>query len=145
MGITMATIISPMKLLSRSRPPIPPNMADIWANMASIDIAPATVATMAMINVSLLPTWAISWANTPANSFRFRILSMPVVTATVAWSGLRPVANALGESDSIRNTLGIGSPAKEACSLTMLYSSGSSSSVISVAWAIFSAMRSENQ
>ena len=65
-------------------------------------IAPAMVATTVMIKVSRLPTWAISWAMTPASSSRVRMSRMPVVTATVAFCGLRPVAKALGEGSSIR-------------------------------------------
>ena len=44
---------------------------------------------------------------------------MPVVAATAACSGLRPVANALGCASSIRYTRGIGNPARPASSLTM--------------------------
>jgi hypothetical protein len=44
---------------------------------------------------------------------------MPVVAATAAFSGLRPVANAFGCASSIRYTRGIGKPARCASSRTM--------------------------
>ena len=83
---------------------------------ASIVIAPAMVATTVMISVSRLPTCAISWAMTPASSSRVSMWRMPVVTATAAFCGLRPVAKALGEGSSISYTLGIGMFASRACS-----------------------------
>ena len=43
----------------------------------------------------------------------------PAVTATAAFCGLRPVANAFGCASSIRNTRGIGSPALSASRRTM--------------------------
>ena len=46
------------------------------------------------------------------------------MTATAAFSGLRPVANALGCGSSIRNTRGIGKPARPASSATSPTSSG---------------------
>ncbi|MNG06920.1 hypothetical protein D3C84_901950 [compost metagenome] len=49
---------------------------------------------------------------------------MPVVAATAACSGLRPVANAFGCSSWITYTRGIGICARCASSATMLYSSG---------------------
>ena len=67
------------------------------------------------------------------------------IDATVACAGLRPVAKALGESDSISNTFGMGRPANDACSRTMLYSSGSSLWVMARAWVMPKAIRSENQ
>ena len=66
------------------------------ARFASIEIAPATVAVMVMINVSRFCTWANSWAITPATSSLERIRNSPVVAATAALWGLRPVAKALG-------------------------------------------------
>ena len=46
---------------------------------------------------------------------------MPVVAATAALSGLRPVAKALGWASSMMYTLGMGSSARRASSATMLY------------------------
>lgn len=48
------------------------------------------------MRMSRLPMWLISWASTPRSSFQSRMRRMPCVTATAAWSGLRPVANAFG-------------------------------------------------
>ena len=86
----------------RSRPPcIPPKIAENWAIRASMDMAPAMVATTDIMRVSRLPTWAISWAITAPNSSRVSSRWIPVVAATVAFLGLRPVAKALGEALSI--------------------------------------------
>ena len=57
---------------------------------------------------------------TPASSSRESCCVRPTVTATAALSGLRPVANALGCASSIKNTRGIGRPAREAKSATRL-------------------------
>ena len=43
----------------------------------------------------------------------------PVVTATAAWSGLRPVAKALGVGLSTTYTRGLGMPARWASMATM--------------------------
>ena len=59
-------------------------------------MARATAAATDPIRMSRLPTWLISWARTPRSSSQERASRMPAVTATAAWSGLRPVANALG-------------------------------------------------
>jgi hypothetical protein len=73
--------------------PRPPNRKPNWASVA---MAPATVALTVMISVSRLRTWASSWAMTPASSSQVRSRIRPVVAATAAFSGLRPVAKALG-------------------------------------------------
>ncbi len=65
-------------------------------NCASIEIAPAMVAVIVMISVSRLRMCASSCAITPAASSRESICSRPVFTATAAFCGLRPVANAFG-------------------------------------------------
>ncbi|MNP52180.1 hypothetical protein D3C76_1465530 [compost metagenome] len=64
----------------------------------SIAIAPAMVAVTVMVSVSRCLIWASSWAMTPASSSRFSTCMMPCVTATAAFSGLRPVAKAFGWS-----------------------------------------------
>jgi hypothetical protein len=66
------------------------------AKFASIVIAPASVAVIVMISVSRFLIWASSCAITPATSSRVRAAEGPVVAATAAFSGLRPVAKALG-------------------------------------------------
>ena len=83
---------SPPLLFSPSRLPPPKNMP----NCASIEIAPAMVAVMVINSVSWFFTCASSWAITPASSSRDSDCIKPVVTATAAFSGLRPVANAFG-------------------------------------------------
>ncbi len=82
----------------RSRPPMPPKKNP---NCASIEIAPATVAATVMISVSRFFTCPSSCASTPASSSRLSIRMMPVVAATAALSGLRPVAKAFGCSLSM--------------------------------------------
>ena len=69
--------------------------------LASMEMAPAMVAVMVMISVSRFFTWASSWAMTPAISSGVSRRSRPVVAATAAFSGLRPVAKALGWSFSM--------------------------------------------
>ncbi len=71
------------------------------------------------MRMSRLPTWLISWARTPRSSFQSRMRRMPWVTATAAWSGLRPVAKALGCSDGVTYSLGMGMPAFWVSSRTM--------------------------
>src|SRR6185503_5375522 len=69
---------------------------------------------------------------------------MPLVTATTACCGSRPVANAFGAGWSITKMRGVGRPAVSATRLTMRYSSGASASVTGFAPANESAMRSLN-
>ena len=61
----------------------------------------AAVAAMVMISVSRWRTWLNSCAITPVISSRLKWRSRPVVAATAAFSGLRPVAKALGCSSSM--------------------------------------------
>lgn len=99
-GATTMATITPMKpsgLLLLSRLP-PKNRA----KLPSIEIAPASVATMVMVSVSRFCTWASSCAITAATSSCDRRLSSPVVAATAAFCGLRPVAKAFGWSLSMR-------------------------------------------
>ena len=65
-------------------------------------MAPAMVAVIVMINVSRFFTWASSCAITAATSSVERMRSSPVVAATAAFAGLRPVAKALGCGELIR-------------------------------------------
>ena len=72
------------------------NVLSVFLSIAAI------VAVIVMVSVSRLRTWASSWASTPAISSRESIRNNPVVAATAACSGLRPVAKALGCGLSIR-------------------------------------------
>ena len=82
----------------RSSPSRPPkNMP----KLASIEIAPATVAEIVEIRMSRFFTCASSWAITPRSSRSDSMRMMPVVAATAAFSGLRPVAKALGCASSM--------------------------------------------
>ena len=87
--ITARSIPSGPMPLSRLRPKRKPNCA-------SIEMAPATVAATVMVRMSRLRICASSWAITPSSSSRVRSWRMPVVAATAAFSGLRPVAKAFG-------------------------------------------------
>jgi hypothetical protein len=98
--------IVPMRPMGLSRPP-PKNSA----KFASMDTAPARVAVIVIVSVSRFLICASSWATTPATSSRLMLSRSPRVTATAALSGLRPVANALGWSDSMMYSFGIGRPA----------------------------------
>jgi hypothetical protein len=77
---------------------MPPNIAANCAMRATMRITPASVAAMALISVSRLRTWESSCASTARSSARESMRMMPSVTATAAWDGLRPVANAFGAS-----------------------------------------------
>ena len=85
-----------------------------------MEMAPATVAEIVEIRMSRFFTWASSCAITPRSSRSESSLMIPVVAATAALSGLRPVANAFGWASSIRYTLGMGRLARLASSCTML-------------------------
>ena len=108
-------------------------------------MAPAIVALMVDSRMSRCLTCASSCAITPRNSRALSARMMPVVAATAACSGLRPVANAFGASSSIRYTLGIGRPARWANSRTMPTNCGAVLSSTSRALYIFSTILSENQ
>jgi len=68
---------------------------------------------------------------------------MPWVTATAAFSGLRPVANALGCGLGETYSRGMGMPARSARPRTIWYSSGNSASVTGTAPAARMAILSE--
>ena len=59
-------------------------------------IAIASAAAIEPMRMSRFFTWLISCASTPWISSGSRTCISPCVTQTTAWSGLRPVANALG-------------------------------------------------
>jgi hypothetical protein len=80
---------------SPSRSP-PMNRLEKAAMRASSVMAMARAAATEEIRMSRLPTWLISWARTPRSSSHVHSCRIPSVTATAAWSGLRPVAKALG-------------------------------------------------
>ncbi len=98
-------------------------------NCASIEIAPATVAATVIVSVSRFLMCASSCAITPSSSSRETSRRIPSVTHTTAFSGLRPVAKALGWSCGATATVGIGSPARWRSRSTIPYSSGSSAAV----------------
>ena len=95
--ITARIIPSTPAPLSRLRPP--PKKKP---NCASIEMAPATVAATVIVRMSRFLMWASSCAITPSSSSRSRSCRMPVVAATAAFSGLRPVAKAFGCCSRIR-------------------------------------------
>ncbi len=64
-------------------------------------MAPASTPANSISWMSRLRTWASSWAMTPCSSSRSSVRSRPLVTATDAVSGRRPVANALGAGSSM--------------------------------------------
>ena len=68
---------------------------------------------------------------------------MPSVTATAAFSGLRPVANALGCCVGLTYNRGIGCPALSDNSRTIAYNCGACCSVIGLAFIDRSASLSE--
>ncbi len=84
-------------------------------------------------------TWPISWAITPSSSLSSISSSSPVVAATIACAGSRPVANALGAGSCTMNTLGIGVPVWMDRFSTMRHRRGSSAFVISTPPAIATA------
>ncbi len=108
-------------------------------------MAPPMVAAMVPMSMSRLATWLISWARTPRSWRSSMMPRMPVVTATAAWLGLRPVANAFGSGRSMMYSEGIGIPARPARSRTMRSTWGASPGCIGRAPLALSAMRSLNQ
>ena len=113
------------------RPP-PKNIIRVRKSL-KIAIAPAVVAATADTKVSRFATCDISCAITPCNSSRSITSRILVVKAINAWSGFRPVANALGAESSTIATFGIGSPLAMTTSSITLNSSGASSRVITLA------------
>ena len=87
---------------SISRPAIPsrrpPNQRP---TKPIIEIALAIVATTEEVRMSRFLTCASSWPSTPRSSRSVSSARMPVVTATAAWRGERPVAKALGCGESM--------------------------------------------
>ncbi len=88
---------------------------------------------------------ASSCAITPSSSSLGMYLRIPVVTATTALLGLRPVAKAFGCSCGATATTGIGRPARCRIRSTIRYSSGASASVTTWAPYILSTSRSEKK
>ncbi len=115
------------------------------AKLASMETAPASVAVMVMVSVSRLRIWASSWATTPATSSRVSMLRRPVFTATAAFSGLRPVAKALGWSSWMMNSRGMGMPARWVISQVICQRSGALCWSTSCAPYMLSTARSEPQ
>ena len=62
---------------------------------------PTIVTARVLIRMSWLRMCDSSWASTPSSSTRFIFSSRPVVTATAACFGLRPVAKAFGAWSSM--------------------------------------------
>ena len=124
-----------------SRAPAP----NIMPKLAIMPMAPASVAVIVMISESRLRTWASSCAITAATSRSSSMRRRPVVAATAAFSGLRPVAKALGWSFSMMKTRGIGMDARAARPATMAWKRGASCGPISRAPYMRSTIRSENQ
>src|SRR5919198_6758942 len=98
-----------------------------------------------MTSVSRFRTWPSSCASTARSSRGDEICRIPVVAATTACCGSRPVANAFGAAWSMTKTRGIGMFESRARPATVWYSSGASLSDTSRAPANASAMRSLNQ
>ena len=96
-----------------------------------------------MISTSRFATCESSCASTPSTSRGSSRCQRPVVTATAAFFGFRPVANAFGTSLSITATLGFGRSAIAASRSTIACSSGASCSVTIFAPDAFSASLSE--
>ncbi len=91
----MAKAIWPNMLLLRLRPP-PPNIEANIAMRAIMVMPMPTAAATEPMRMSRLRTCMSSWASTPRISYQERLSMRPCVMATAAWSGLRPVAKALG-------------------------------------------------
>ncbi len=84
------------------RLPIPPQNVKRRKKSASRAIDPTSTPTMSEKRMSKLRTWLSSWAMTPWSSSRSSFWRRPMVIATDAWAGSRPVANALGAVSLIR-------------------------------------------
>ena len=72
--------------------------------------------------MSRLPMWLISCPMTPWSCSRSSLSSRPVVTATLACFGSRPVANAFGAESSMTHSRGGGRPPARRISSTTLTS-----------------------
>src|SRR5271170_1275587 len=82
---------------------------------------------------------------TPSSSSSFMISISPCVTATDAWLGLRPVANAFGAGCGIMKSLGVGKFAFAARRSITAYNRGDSSRLMGTAPLDFSAILSEKK
>ena len=80
--------------------------------LASMPMAPAIVAVTVWSSMSRFLMCASSCAMTPSSSSFDTRRMIPSVTHTTEFSGLRPVANALGCSCGAIATVGIGRPAR---------------------------------
>ena len=101
------------KTLPRSSPSRrkPPNIAPHWIAWPSEEMRPAIAAAMVAMRMSRFFTCESSCAMTPSSCRGVRICMIPLVTATAAWPGLRPVAKAFGVIDGMTYSFGIGMPA----------------------------------
>ncbi len=88
--------------ISASRLPAPPRRPPNQKPMKPIsEIALAMVATIEEVRMSQFLTCASSWPSTPRSSRSVSSSRMPVVTATAACFGERPVAKAFGCGESM--------------------------------------------
>ena len=118
MGARIAIAMAPNALPPSSSSP-PPNMAPHMAMLATKVMPRATAAATELMRMSRFLTCESSWASTPRSSSSSSTWRMPCVTQTAAWSGLRPVANALGCISGDTYSLGIGMSARWARSSTI--------------------------
>src|SRR5581483_5083772 len=77
---------------------------------ASIVMVAASIAATELVRMSRCSTCPSSCATTPSISVSFINCRIPVVNATEACDGLRPVANAFGDCSGISHSLGMGTP-----------------------------------
>ena len=98
----------------------PPQNVNRRNQSASSAMAPTRTPTRSVKRMSRLPIWLISCPITPCSCSRSSLSSRPVVTATLACSGSRPVANAFGAVSSMTQTRGLGSPPASRISSTTL-------------------------
>ena len=89
-------------------------------------MAMATAAATEPMRMSRLRMCISSCASTPLISFQERCSMRPAVMATAAFSGLRPVAKALGCGLGVTYRRGLGSLARAANSSTTAWYSGNS-------------------
>ena len=108
-------------------------------------MAPAIVAAMLLMRMSLFLTWVSSCARTPVSSSSFRRRTAPRVTATDACAGFRPVAKAFGESFGMIYSFGMGIAVRAQRNSTMRYVSGACSLVTGWARYILNAILSEKK